>query len=276
MTMILVDPFELNAASETLRSCAAETADIGTQLWACAQCAMPAEINATVNALVATADRVLDATAANLGLRSTDLANRAAIAANDPVAAATVATSPATAGVWSVIGGMNIVGGNSGPDFTIVGGTNPYAGTSIVGGGGGPFGDGAGFFTGGGFSAIGTTTIGGGGPFGDGSGFYTGLGTGSRRNDGPMGGVMALAETAQNFRERAQARIDRIVRNPQSTPTDIRIAMNAQSGLGDALSHSIAPSVSALETQFGPLSDGQIDAISPHTLFRPTNIFAGV
>jgi hypothetical protein len=275
MTMILVDPFELNTASETLRSCAAETADIGTQLWACAQCAMPAEINATVNALVATADRVLDATAANLSLRSTDLANRAAIAANDPVAASTVATSPTTSGVWGVIGGMNIVGGNSGPGFTIVGGTNPYAGTSIVGGGG-PFGDGAGFFTGGGFSAIGTTTIGGGGPFGDGSGFYTGLGTGSRRFDGPMGGVMALAQTAQNFRESAQARIDRIVRNPQTTPTEFRIAMNAQWGLGDSVSHTLAPSVSALEAQYGPLSDGQIEAISPHTLFRPTNIFAGV
>ena len=169
--------------------------------------------------------------------------------------------NPATSGVWGVIGGMNIVGGNSGPGFTIVGGTNPYAGTSIVGGGGGPFGDGGGIFTGtgfsaigtttvggggssftgGGFSAIGTTTIGGGGPFGDGSGFYTGLGTGSRRFDGPMGGVMALAQTAQNFRESAQASIDRIVRNPQTTPAEFRIAMNAQFGLGDALQSHARP-----------------------------------
>ena len=119
MTRIIVDPFELNVASETLRSCAVESADIGTELWACAECPMPADINATVNALVSAADRVLDAAAAQLQVRANDLTNRAAIAANDPVTAATAASSPAASGVWGVIGGMDIVGGTSGPGFAV-------------------------------------------------------------------------------------------------------------------------------------------------------------
>jgi hypothetical protein len=138
MTMILVDPLELNVLSETLRSCAAESADIGTQLWACAQCAMPADLDATINALVSAADRVLDATAANLNVRATDLANRAAIAANDPVAATSVATSVTTPGVLGVIGGMDIVGGSGSflAASTTVGGPDPFGGMSIVGGSG--------------------------------------------------------------------------------------------------------------------------------------------
>ncbi|HZX55238.1 MAG TPA: hypothetical protein VFE86_11185 [Ilumatobacteraceae bacterium] len=138
MTMILVDPLELNVISQTLRNCAAESADIGTQLWACAQCAMPADLDAAINALVSAADRVLDDAAANLDARATDLANRAAIAANDPVAATNVATGVNTSAVPGVTGGMNIVGGSGSflASSTTVGGPDPFGGMSIVGGSG--------------------------------------------------------------------------------------------------------------------------------------------
>ena len=134
---------------------------------------------------------------------------------------------------------------------TTVGGTDPFGGGGI--------------FTGTGFSALGTATVGG--------GIYTGLGTGSRRDENP---VMVLAQTAQNFRDRAQSKIDAIIRNPNSSPAEIQIALNAQGGLGESLSHVIAPSRTELENKKGPLTDGLIDAISPHTLFHPTNFFAGV
>jgi hypothetical protein len=280
MTLIVVDPIELNVASETLRSCAAETADIGSQLWACAQCAMPPDLEAAINNIVSTGDRVLDGTAAVFQVRATDLANRAAIAANDPIAATSVATSPATAGVWGVIAATT-VGGGGGP-FGDGGGFFTGTGfqaiaTTTVGSGGGPFGDGGGFYTGFGSNVIAATTVGGGGgPFGDGAGYYTGLGTGSRRYDGPLGGVLALAEVGQNFRDRTQATIDAIVRNPYASPAAIQIALNAQGALGDSISHSIAPSVSELKDRYGPLSDSEINAISPHTLPRSTNLFEGL
>jgi len=294
MTMILIDPSELTVASETLRSCAAETADIGSQLWACAQCAMPPELAAAINNIVSTADRVLDATAAVFQLRATDIAMRAAIAANDPVAATSAATAPSTLAMGNVIGGMNVAGGGGpfgdGGGYFTGGGFSAIAATTV--GGGGPFGDGGGFFTGGGFSAIASTTVGGdpfgngsgyftgagagvigattvgggGGLFGDGAPIYTGLGTGSRRNE-------PLAVLGQNLRDRSQATLDTLFRS-NLTPAELGRAMQAQVDQNKSIGQILAPTVSDLERQFGYRpSDSQIRGISPYILPQPTNLF---
>jgi hypothetical protein len=283
MTMIMVDPAELTATAETLRSCAIESADIGSQLWACAQCAMPPAINATVNDLVAAADRALDASAAHLRARASDLTNRAAIAANDPITASSVATAPTTTttSIGDILTGMNIVGGGSGSNFTI-GGTDPWRTGAIVGGAG-SFLATSGVISGSGL--LGPMVIGGGNSFSATSGVISGSGLLGPTvvgggvplgGTGPMSGFMALAQTAQTFRERAQVRIDRIVANSSVGSPDFQIAMNAQSALGDSLSHTLAPSVRELEGRFGPLTTSQIEMISPHTLTRPVNIFEGV
>jgi hypothetical protein len=88
MTMIVVDAAELTLVAETLRSCAVQAADIGSQLWACVECPLPADVAATLGERVAAADRTLDATAVDLGVLATDVSNRASIAANDSLAAA--------------------------------------------------------------------------------------------------------------------------------------------------------------------------------------------
>jgi hypothetical protein len=283
MTMIMVDPAELRATADTLRSCAIENADIGSQLWACAQCAMPPAIDATVNELVAAADRALDASAAHLQARAGDLMNRAAIAAHDPITATSVATAPATTttSIGDILTGMNIVGGSSGSNFTI-GGTDPWRTGAIVGGSG-SFLATSGVISGSGL--LGPMVIGGSDSFLATSGVISGSGLLGPTvvgggvplgGTGVMSGVMALAQTAQIFRDRAQGRIDRIVANSSVGSPGFQMAMNAQSALGDSLSHTLAPSVRELEDRFGPLTTSQIEMISPHTLTRPVNIFEGV
>ena len=86
--LIMLDPTEMIAASETLRSCAIETAAIGSQLRGCACCPMPAAFQSVVDELVTVADRALDTVAARLGTAAADLTNRAQIAATDSLAAA--------------------------------------------------------------------------------------------------------------------------------------------------------------------------------------------
>src|SRR4051812_47509022 len=101
---ITIDPNEMAAASETLRNCAVEAADIGTQLSASAACPMPAEVQNVVDQFVVTVDRALDEVAARLDAQATDLGMRAQIAAGDSLAAAGV-----------VVGGTGISAASGGP-----------------------------------------------------------------------------------------------------------------------------------------------------------------
>jgi hypothetical protein len=292
---IIVDPSELGIASETLRGCAVEAADIGSQLWSCAGCAMPPDIQQVVEQIVVASDRALDSVGEQLSGYSTDLANRAQIATTDSLTAA-VAASTGTA-VSSASGGVGsfIIGGTPLNDFQIIApdgspvSTSPSTTTMIIGGT--PLND---------FQVIGpdgvpistspstaTMTIGGNPPNDiqiigpDGvpvapAGWTTMIIGAPDYSQGPMSGVMALAEASDNIRRRAQARIDAIAANPNSSAAAIRIAMNAQNAMSDGLLHQLAPSRSELEARHGPLTDGEIRSMSPHTLPTFTNIFAGV
>ena len=101
--MITIDPNELVVASETLRSCAVESAEIGSQLAACACCPMPPELQHVVDQLVLAVDRALDSVSARLDAQAVDLSSRAQIAANDSLAAAgtVVGTDTYTTEDWS-------------------------------------------------------------------------------------------------------------------------------------------------------------------------------
>jgi hypothetical protein len=145
--IITVDPDELSAASETLRACAVEAADIGSQLRSCVGCAMPPEIRATVDQIVATVDRLLDNSGSHFSLWATDLAGRAQIALTDSLTAGSMAGGPATAltaGAGAAIG-MGVIGGNSFGDFTITSSAGSAGLNSVLSGagviGGNSFGD---------------------------------------------------------------------------------------------------------------------------------------
>lgn len=133
--MITIDPAELMAAAETLRSCSIEAADIGTQLWACGQCPMPADLQVVVDQLVAVVDRSLDAVAAQLLAQSVDVTNRAMIALNDSLAStsAVVTTPPPSpsSAVESLFGGTMVFTGTN-PTIGIAG-FNPFEGMTIGG-----------------------------------------------------------------------------------------------------------------------------------------------
>jgi len=114
--LISLDPTQMIAAAETLRNCAIEAADIGSQLSACACCAMPADVQPIVDELATTVDRALDSVAAGLSVQAADLTNRAQIAAGDSLSAAASAVDTGTA--------ISAASGSGTPMFT----------TSIIGG----------------------------------------------------------------------------------------------------------------------------------------------
>ena len=134
---ITVDPVELLAISESLRSCATEAADVGSQLQSCACCAMPAELQPLVDDLLMGADRALGSCAGQFSNYSVDLTDRAQIAATDSLAAAASAgdafvspsatVSTATGLGTSMVGeaASGLGGGGVVPTYT----------TSLVGGG---------------------------------------------------------------------------------------------------------------------------------------------
>jgi hypothetical protein len=139
---ITLDPTEMIAASETLRNCAVEAADIGSQLSACACCAMPADLQTAVDDLASTVDRALDSVAARLSAQAADLTNRAQIAASDSLPAAISAvdtgTALGTAASGSPMFTTSIIGGQSLTE-PIIFGTAPAAASpgltvSIIGG----------------------------------------------------------------------------------------------------------------------------------------------
>lgn len=137
--MITVDPAELSAASETMRACAVEAADIGSQLGSCVGCSMPPDIRASVDHIVATVDRLLDNSGSHFSMWATDLAGRAQIALTDSMTAGSMAGGPATAltvGAGAAIG-MSVIGGNSFGDFSITnsaGLDSVLSGAGVIGG----------------------------------------------------------------------------------------------------------------------------------------------
>jgi hypothetical protein len=97
-------------------------ADIGSTLRSCTNCAMPPEVRTSIDAIVATTDRILDEMATQLRTEAANLAQRAVIAANDmltaagypPLPGATTATTTATTAT---------IGGNTWGAITI---ENPH------------------------------------------------------------------------------------------------------------------------------------------------------
>jgi hypothetical protein len=286
---VRVDPDELVAVADVLRSGAIEAADIGTGLWSCVQCAMPSDIRGVVDQIVGSADRALDVSAGVMSSSATDLMNRAQVARTDVLAAATVSAAAPPSGA-AIIGGtppiaMTMTNVDGSPaDFSlfgpaVIGGTPPIAMT-ITNVDGSPAD----------FGSFGTAVIGGTPPlamtitnpdgtpanfgsFGPAVIGGTMLGT---SGVGAMDGVMALAQVGQNMRERAQARIDAIVSNPNSSGFAVGLALNAQGRLGYGINHLLAPSVTALEDQYGPLTDSAIRSLSPYTLPPEGTIFDGL
>ena len=105
---ITIDPNEMAAASETLHNCAAEAADIGSQLSSSAACPMPADVQSVVDQVVLTVDRALDEVAARLDAQAADLGRRADIAAGDSLAAAGVVVGDT--GISAASGGPSVDG----------------------------------------------------------------------------------------------------------------------------------------------------------------------
>jgi hypothetical protein len=136
MTTINVDPGELNATADLLRAGAAEAADIGTALWACADCPMPAQLRSLVDQLVAAADRALDVSAVQLGGWANDLANRAQIAYTDALTASSITSGYSGPPAVQVGAGAGLIGGGFGTAKITVGdGTTSFgSGAGLIGG----------------------------------------------------------------------------------------------------------------------------------------------
>src|SRR4051794_3200818 len=152
--MITIDPNEMVTAATTLHKCAVEAADIGSRLTSSAGYAMPAQLQYVVDQMVATVDRALDAVALRLDTQAADLNARAEIAANDSVAAAAAAGTPAAFGAangngWSVDGGawMDPMNANLSAGFGV--GTGSWMGGVSGDGAGGGLGVGTGSWMGG-------------------------------------------------------------------------------------------------------------------------------
>ena len=141
--VITIDPKELIDTAVLLATSAVELADIGFTLRACTGCEMPATVRTSIDAVVATADRVLDDMAAALRSEAADLAQRAVVAANDMLTAAGYAPLPGTITPPTAANAGLIGGGNFGST------------TSSS-----PFGSGGSFYTGYVGGAIGADIIG--------------------------------------------------------------------------------------------------------------------
>lgn len=105
MTMIRVDPGELDGSSEVLRSCAVRLNEIGSTLAGCIVPPIPSDLEGATMTLVRTVDHALQRVAGELDRTASDLRRRAAVAATDLAAAASVATpgSVGAAGNGSVV-----------------------------------------------------------------------------------------------------------------------------------------------------------------------------
>lgn len=258
---------ELIEASRVLEAAAVEAADLGTQLASCVGCPMPPVVRSSVNHLIATADSVLDSIALRLHGEAVDLARRAVLAATDSLTAAVSVDAGGSAWFGSYIPPSTMVLGGSTPAFTVhhPDGTPAYMPTmAVIGGTSSPS-----------FTVVGPNGEPGYSPsmavIGGHSWSTPSAGSALTGVIGPSSGdgwgLMSLARAQQTITDRAQARIDRIIANPNSSAFEIGVAMRAQGTLGDNISHILAPSRRDLENRFGyPLTDSQIRSISPFTL----------
>lgn len=152
MTTIRIDPDELAGVASGVRGAAAEVADVGAALQGCCCAPMPPALEASVTRMVATADVVLDGIAVGLDGAATDLLDRAAVAGQDSLTAASAASGPATGVVPAglVVGGITATMASSASGDaeaapapapgTIVGGGLPGWTTMTIGGGSLPLG----------------------------------------------------------------------------------------------------------------------------------------
>ena len=269
MTMIVVDPNELATVAATLRTVASAVAEVGTQLSCGAQCAMPPQVESLVNQIVATSDAVLDEVARRLAMAADGLGARSNLAANDSLTAASAATgvgltaasSASGAGLYpavATIGGTDMVisyvGGGPGsglndgviitaPDGTDLTNAPPSTVISYVGGedlNGGVI-----------ITAPDGTDLSN-APYSTVMSYVGGGSLGPTTGGATMGdAIMALARTSDNMQHHIQAGIDAMVSNPNLSPQGARVAMNLQSGLGDAQAKLFAPSRDELSASRG-------------------------
>lgn len=223
--MIRIDPMELVETSRVLGGAATEAADIGTQLAACVRCPMPPAVRTSVDRLVAAADAVLDSIAVQLHAEAVELARRAVIAANDSLVAATGgAVGGGPAGAFAA--GSMVIGGNTSPSFTILNADGSPAGPmpsmAVIGG-----------------NSWSPPSMG---------SALTGV-IGAPTGDG--WGLMSIARMQQTFSERAQARIDQAIANPNSSPFVINLALNAQTSIGRSAGRALLPTKLDMETRAG-------------------------
>jgi hypothetical protein len=196
---ITIDPMELMNTALLLGTSAVELDDVGSTLRACTSCPMPPDVRNSVDAVVATLDRVLDDMAAQLRNEGSNLARRAVVAANDMLTAAGYPPLPGTTTITSSdLTGAGIVGGNnfSGSITTsadllgsgLVGGSTFSSAITTSPGLGGSF-----IIGGNNFSSAITTSPGVSG---------AGIIGGGTRWDGIAGLGVAIAEARQNSQER--------------------------------------------------------------------------
>ncbi|MGB6057437.1 MAG: hypothetical protein WBF71_04165 [Microthrixaceae bacterium] len=240
MTNIRIDPNELVTAASTLRSTAAELAEVGSQLTSCVQCPMPPSTQAEVATFVSTLDAIYDRIAVILNSWANDLGARAAVAANDMATGAPLGATPLSSSIAATMG-MGIIGGGS-SGFTVV---DPNSGQAVD-----PTTLYSGMATIGGHST--TTTVidpaTGQAPTGIEWSLVGGPAAGSRSYDNP---AMILAQAAQTHRDRATAIGNRILANPNSSQSDIMAVYGSQISMNHSITRSLAPSRSDMERKVG-------------------------
>ncbi len=277
MTRIIVDPMELVTASTTLQASSIESADIGADLPGCVRCPMPPAVRADVDQLVANLGTLLDVLAAQLHAEAVELAHRAVIAALDPLGALSGAPLPAMttnySGIGLVGGGGSVIYPTAAPDYSVFGMTSVGGGgssvyptatpdytvfgmTSVGGGGSSVYPTATPDY-----SFFGMTSIGGGPslqPASVPTSMLSGIvGPATNRTEDP------LSQLIQDRIEAAQITINQGVRS--SDPQVARAASAAQWGQGAPVNIMLAPTRRNLEDTYGPLSDSQVTALSPHT-----------
>jgi len=117
MTLIRVDPEELQVTATVMNACAAELAELQVSLPSCLQCVIPPEIAGLVQQIVTTIGSIVGVLAQFMGNDANELVNRATTAANDSLAVATSATVGVIGGNSAPLDGVAVLGG-SGRDYS--------------------------------------------------------------------------------------------------------------------------------------------------------------
>jgi hypothetical protein len=251
---IRIDPQEMIATAAALRGAASEVGDVGSQLRSCVNCPMPPQVEATVNQLISTSDQILDVIASRLTHDANDLTARAALAAHDPVAAASLAV---TAGPGPLLPGAT-VGSVGLADFGagIIGGGHFGEPTILPPGSSGGFG--AGIIGGGHYSQ----SISSGAGASEWEDFLARSGGMTIGGHQPSGGFFAIAEVIQNRMDSTRAIAERISSDPNSSAFEFSVATNALSNINTTIGRGILPGRDGLSNQLGvnltPVEYGQL------------------